>query len=302
MTTTVNDIEHIESQTLAGISVVKVFFQPKARIDAAVSQVTAIAQTVLRTMPPGTTPPLVITYSASTVPVLQLALSGQGLSEQQLFDLGNNNAVRSAARHGRGAPRSVPLRRQAAADPGGPRTPALQRKGSRRPTSSTRSQRKTSFCPRARRRSDRSSTRSRPTARPSSSRSSTAFRSARRNGAVVYFHDVAHVRDGSPPQTNIVRVDGQRASLLTTSRPATLRRSTSSGDPGHGAEWAGRVAAGTRRSYRWPISRSACGAAISGIITKAMIGAGLTGSRDPDLPRQLADGRSSSRSRFRCRS
>ena len=90
LTTTVNDIEHIESQTLSGISVVKIFFQPKARIDAAVAQVTAIAQTVLRQMPPGTTPPFIISYSASSVPVLQLALSGQGLSEQQLFDLGNN--------------------------------------------------------------------------------------------------------------------------------------------------------------------------------------------------------------------
>ena len=78
LTTTVNDIEHIESQSLAGVAVVKVFFQPRARIDAAVSQVTAIAQTVVRQMPPGTTPPFIITYSASTVPVLQLALSGQG--------------------------------------------------------------------------------------------------------------------------------------------------------------------------------------------------------------------------------
>src|SRR5215831_17187941 len=91
LTTTVNDIEHIESQTLSGISVVKIFFQPKARIDAAVSQVTAIAQTAIRSMPPGTTPPLVIQYSASSVPVLQLALSGEGLSEQQFFDLANNS-------------------------------------------------------------------------------------------------------------------------------------------------------------------------------------------------------------------
>ena len=117
VTTTVNDIEHIESQTLAGISVVKVFFQPKAHIDAAVSQVTAIAQTVLRTMPPGTTPPLVITYSASTVPVLQLALSGQGLSESSALrprqQLGPN-----PARHGRGRRDPLPLRRQAASDPG----------------------------------------------------------------------------------------------------------------------------------------------------------------------------------------
>src|SRR5262249_58498458 len=79
------------AQPPPGTSAVEVLFQPKARIDAAVSQVTAIAQTAIRSMPPGTTPPLVIQYSASTVPVLQLALSGEGLSEQQFFDFANNS-------------------------------------------------------------------------------------------------------------------------------------------------------------------------------------------------------------------
>src|SRR5579863_4301246 len=90
LTTTVNDIEHTESQTLNGISVVKVFFQPKVNISQAVAQITSIAQTGLRQFPQGTTPPLVIQYSASNVPVLQLGLSGNGLSEQELFDLGAN--------------------------------------------------------------------------------------------------------------------------------------------------------------------------------------------------------------------
>ena len=90
MTTTVNDIEHIESQTLRGTSVVKVFFQPGAKIEAAIAQITAIAQSSLRQMPPGTNPPFIITYNASSVPILQLGLSGKGLSEQQLFDLGVN--------------------------------------------------------------------------------------------------------------------------------------------------------------------------------------------------------------------
>ena len=76
LTTLVDDIEHIESQSLNGIAVVKVFFQPHANIDKAIAQVTAISQTQLRQLPPGTTPPLVITYSASTVPILQLGLSG----------------------------------------------------------------------------------------------------------------------------------------------------------------------------------------------------------------------------------
>ena len=90
LTTTVNDIEHTESQTLNGIAVIKVYFQPNVNISQAVAQVTAIAQTALRTYPPGTTPPLVIQYSASSVPVLQLGLSGAGLTEQQLNDFGTN--------------------------------------------------------------------------------------------------------------------------------------------------------------------------------------------------------------------
>src|SRR3978361_897883 len=90
LTTTVNDIEHIESQSFQGIGIVKIYFQPGADIRIATAQVTSISQTVLRQMPPGTTPPLILNYNASTVPIIQLALSGQGLSEQQLFDIGLN--------------------------------------------------------------------------------------------------------------------------------------------------------------------------------------------------------------------
>src|SRR5947199_2474913 len=85
LTTTVNDIEHIESQTLRGTSIVKVFFQPGTKTEAAVDQITSISQSAIRQDPPGTNPPFIITYNASSVPVLQLALSGQGLSEQQLY-------------------------------------------------------------------------------------------------------------------------------------------------------------------------------------------------------------------------
>ena len=90
LTTTVNDIEHIESQSLTGVSVIKIFFQPGAKIEAATAQVTAISQTAIRQMPPGTTPPLIIRYSASSVPILQVALESDSLSEQQLFDYGTN--------------------------------------------------------------------------------------------------------------------------------------------------------------------------------------------------------------------
>src|SRR5208283_1978128 len=90
LTTTVNDIEHIESNSMNGIGVIKVFFQPKVDIGNAVAQITAVAQTQLRQLPQGTTPPLIIQYSASSVPIIQLGLSGKGLSEQQLFDFGSN--------------------------------------------------------------------------------------------------------------------------------------------------------------------------------------------------------------------
>ena len=87
-TTTVNDIEHIESQSLNGVSVVKFYFQPTVNIDMAVAQITAISQTVLQTSPPGTTPPLVVAYNASSVPIIQLALTSSTLSETQINDLG----------------------------------------------------------------------------------------------------------------------------------------------------------------------------------------------------------------------
>src|ERR1700761_6987365 len=88
LTTTVNDIEHIEATSYSGLGVVKVFFQPGADIRIANAQVTSVSQTVLKQMPPGTTPPLILNYNATTVPIIQLALAGQGLSEQRLADLG----------------------------------------------------------------------------------------------------------------------------------------------------------------------------------------------------------------------
>src|ERR1019366_1059523 len=90
MTTTVNDIEHIESQSYTGISVTRVYFQPNAKVEVALSQVTAIAQTLLRIFPPGTTPPSIIKYDASSVPILQLGLQSDTLSEQELYDMGQN--------------------------------------------------------------------------------------------------------------------------------------------------------------------------------------------------------------------
>src|SRR5262252_9205678 len=87
--TLVSDVEHVESQSLPGIAVIKVFFQPNANIQTALAQTAAISQTFLRFLPPGTTPPLIIIYSASTVPVLQIGLTSDTMNEQQIFDASN---------------------------------------------------------------------------------------------------------------------------------------------------------------------------------------------------------------------
>jgi multidrug efflux pump subunit AcrB len=105
-TTTVNDLEPIESQSIQGVAVIKVFFQPGARIEAAVAQLTSVTQTILRVLPPGITPPLIIQYSASNVPILQIGVSSQTLAEQQLYDYGLN-FIRTQLATVRGA--AVPL-------------------------------------------------------------------------------------------------------------------------------------------------------------------------------------------------
>src|SRR3989475_7862733 len=106
MTTTVNDIEHIESQSMFGVGVIKVFFHPGANIAAAVAQLTAISQTILRVLPPGTQPPLIVQYSASNVPIIQIAASSETLTEAQLYDYGYN-FIRTQLATVQGA--SVPL-------------------------------------------------------------------------------------------------------------------------------------------------------------------------------------------------
>ena len=114
LTTTVNDIEHIEANSYTTFGIVKIFFHPTANIATANAQVTAISQTLLKQMPPGATPPLILNYSASTVPIIQLALSGKGLTEQNLADLGLN-FVRTAPGHRAGRRYPLAVRRQDAA-------------------------------------------------------------------------------------------------------------------------------------------------------------------------------------------
>ena len=214
LTTTVNDIAHMESQSLNGIAVIKIFFQPKVNIANATAQVTAVAQTQLRQLPPGTTPPLILQYNASSVPIIQLGLSGQGLSEQQLNDYGLN-FIRTQLVTVNGAGIPYPYggkQRQVQVDLN---LPALQSRGLSPAdvvnTIGTQNLILPSGTAKIGQFEYQLETNSAPVT--IEGLNNLPIRSV--NGAMVYIHDVSHVRDGFPPQTNIVRVDGQRAALLS---------------------------------------------------------------------------------------
>jgi len=224
LTTTVDDIEHIESQSLNGISVVKVFFQPNANINKAIAQVTAISQTQLRQLPPGTTPPLVITYSASSVPIIQLALSGHKLSEQQLFDLGVN-FIRTRLVTIPGAAIPYPYggkQRQIEVDLN---TPALQSKGLSPSDVVNAINAQNLILPAGTSKIGSLEYDVDINGSPQTVAELNQLPIKTMGSTTIYIRDVAFVRDGFPPQTNIVRVDGQRASLLTvlkTGKASTL--------------------------------------------------------------------------------
>jgi multidrug efflux pump subunit AcrB len=214
LTTTVNDIEHIESQSLNGIGVIKIFFQPKVNIAMAVAQVAAIAQTQLRQLPQGTTPPLVIQYSASSVPIIQLGLSGEGLSEQQLNDYGLN-FIRTQLVTVNGAGIPYPYggkQRQVQVDLN---LQALQSKGLSPADVVNTIATQNLILPSGTAKVSQFEYQIETNSAPAKVDELNDLPIRAVNGATVYIRDVAHVRDGFPPQTNIVRVDGQRASLLS---------------------------------------------------------------------------------------
>jgi multidrug efflux pump subunit AcrB len=214
MTTIVDNIQHIESQSLNGIAVVKVFLQPGASLDRAIGQITASSQTQLRQLPPGTTPPLIISYSASSVPILQLALSGSGLSEQQLNDYGLN-FIRTRLVTVPGA--SVPYpyggkQRQVQVDLD---TAALQSKGLSPMDVVNAISAQNLILP-----SGTSKIGSKEydvdiNGAPQTITELNRIPVKTVGSSTIYIEDVAFVRDGFPPQTNIVRVNGQRSVLLT---------------------------------------------------------------------------------------
>jgi multidrug efflux pump subunit AcrB len=214
LTTTVNDIEHIESQSLNGLGVIKIYFHPNVRIEMAVAQATAQAQSSIRSDPPGTNPPFIIVYNASSVPILQLALSGTNLSEQQLNDIGSN-FIRVQLATVQGAVMPNPYggkQRQILVDLD---IQALQAKGLSPNDVVNAVGTQNLILPAG-------------TIKIGSLENDVDLNSSPKTvqelndlpiktvGAnTIYVRDVAHVRDGYPPQTNIVHVDGQRATLMT---------------------------------------------------------------------------------------
>jgi CzcA family heavy metal efflux pump len=214
LSTTVNDIDHIESQSMPGIGVVKIYFQPGADIRTATAQVTSVSQTVLRQLPPGITPPLILNYSASTVPILQLALSGVGLSEGKLFDTAVNQ-IRPGLVTVPGAAIPYPSggrQRQVQIDLD---PQALQSKGLSAQDVGLAIAAQNQINPAGFAKIGGFQYNVRLNNAPGSIDELNNLPVKVVNGATIYMRDVAHVRDGSAPQTNVVHVDGSRSVVMT---------------------------------------------------------------------------------------
>ena len=214
LTTTVNDVQHIESKSIAGFGIVKIFFQPTVDIATANAQVTAISQTMLKQLPPGINPPMIINYNASTVPILQLALSGKGLSEQQLGDLGLN-LLRPRLTSVPGAALPYPAGGKSREveidiDPA-----ALQARGLSAQDVAHALAAQNLITPVGTQKIGNLEYTLQLNNAPRDIKGLGDLPIKTVNGTTVYIRDVAHVHDGSPPQTNIVHVDGHRSVLMS---------------------------------------------------------------------------------------
>lgn len=222
--TTVTGIEHTESQSLGGISVVKYFFQPGVNPELAVAQITAVSQAGLRFTPPGTTPPFVLSYDASTVPIVQLALTSGQLSETEIFDTGNT-VIRTGFASVAGAAMPFPFggkqrQIQVDLDPA-----ALRAHGMSAQDVTTAIGNQNLIIPAGTQKIGDLEYNVRLNASPQSVAALNDLPVRSFADGVIYVRDVAHVRDGAAPQTNMVRVDGQRAvlmSVLKTGNASTL--------------------------------------------------------------------------------
>jgi multidrug efflux pump subunit AcrB len=213
LTTTVNDIEHITANSYNGFGIIKIFFQPNVNIQTANAQVTAISQTLIKAMPPGATPPLILNYSASTVPVLQVALSGDGLTEQNLADIGINQ-LRTPLVTVPGAAIPYPYggkqrQVQIDLDPS-----ALQSRGLSGQDVSNALAAQNLITPVGTQKIGSFEYNIQLNNSPLRMEELGDLPIKTVNGAMVYVRDIGTVRDGNPPQTNIVHVEGNRSVLM----------------------------------------------------------------------------------------
>ena len=214
LTAQVGDIEHLESQSLSGYGVVKIFFQKNVNISMAVAQVTAASQTVLKLLPPGITPPYVLSYSASSVPILQLALSSKKLPQMQLFDLGQN-FIRPQLATVAGAAVPSPyggkiLQVQVDLD-----QQAMQAHNVSADDVVNTITVQNLILPAGDEKLGKFDWNVALNASPVVLEKINDLPVKKVNGTIIYMHDVAYVHQGSPPQTNLVRVNGSRAVLMT---------------------------------------------------------------------------------------
>ena len=214
MTAQVSDIEHLESQSLNGYGVVKIFFQKNVNISAALAQVTAASQTVLKLLPPGITPPYVLSYNAATVPILQLALSSKKLPQMQLFDLGQN-FIRPQLSTVAGAAIPSPyggkiLQVQVDLD-----QEAMQAHNVSADDVVNTITVQNLILPAGDQKLGKFDWNVALNASPVALEKINDLPVKKVNGTIIYMRDVAYVHAGSPPQTNLVRVNGSRAVLMT---------------------------------------------------------------------------------------
>src|SRR5665213_2312187 len=221
LTTTVNDIEHITANSYNGVGIVKIFFQPNVDIRTANAQVTAISQTLLKQMPPGATPPLILNYSASTVPIIQVALSGEGLTEQNLADIGINQ-LRTPLVTVPGAAIPYPFggkQRQVQIDLD---PQALQARGLSGQDVANALAAQNLITPVGTQKIGGFEYTILLNNSPLKMEELGDLPIKAVNGAMVYVHDVASVRDGNPPQTNIVHVNGSRSVLMMVLKAGSI--------------------------------------------------------------------------------
>jgi multidrug efflux pump subunit AcrB len=222
--TTVNDVEHTESQSVNGTAVVKYFFQPDADQDLSMSQITAVSQVQLAYSPPGTTPPFVLSYSASSVPILQLALSSETLPESQIYDLGNT-ILRTQLATVAGASIPFPFggkQRQVQVDLD---PQALRARGLSGNDVVAAIGAQNLILPAGTQKIGPLEYFIKLNASPTQVEDLNNLPIRARNGSITYIRDVAHVRDGYSPQTNMVRLEGRRAvlmSVLKTGKASTI--------------------------------------------------------------------------------